>query len=177
MTTPSPRYEFTDERNQMIGSLAGKMKFVGFFAILAGVINLIMAILLVAAIYQDRIPEEWKTKTSEYLQQVRDKLPESVRQQAEQYSLDRLPPNHQLWGITINTLAIGVFLLLLGAWTRSAGESFQKIVKTRGSDMSHLMDGVASLDGMYSIFYWILVLLLSVGAISLGLAVYKSFWG
>jgi hypothetical protein len=30
---------------------------------------------------------------------------------------------------------------------------------------------------MYSIFYWILVLLLSVGAISLGLALYKSFWG
>ena len=177
MATPTPRYEITDEQNQMIGRLAGKMKFVGFFAILAGVINLIMAILLVAAIYQDRIPEEWKTKTSEYLQQVRDKLPDSVRHQAEQYSLDRLPPNNQLWGITINTLAIGVFLLLLGAWTRSAGESFQKIVKTRGSDMSHLMDGVASLDGMYSIFYWILVLLLTVGAISLGLAVYKSFWG
>ena len=93
MATPTPRYEFTDEQNQMIGSLAGKMKFVGFFAILAGVINLIMAILLVAAIYQDRIPEEWKTKTSEYLQQVRDKLPDSVRQQAEQYSLDRLPPS------------------------------------------------------------------------------------
>jgi hypothetical protein len=30
---------------------------------------------------------------------------------------------------------------------------------------------------MYSIFYWILVLLLAVGAISLGLAVYKGFWG
>jgi hypothetical protein len=174
--TTTPRYEFTEEQNQLIGSLADKMKFVGFFAILAGVINLIMALLLVAAIYQDRIPEEWKTKTSEYLQQVRDKLPENVRQQAEQYSLDRLPPNNQLWGITINTLAIGVFLLLLGAWTRSAGESFQKIVKTRGSDVSHLMDGMSSLHGMYSIFYWILVLLLLVGAISLGVVLYKNYW-
>jgi hypothetical protein len=177
MTTSTPRYEFTDEQNQLIGSLAGKMKFVGFFAILAGVLNLIMAILLVAAIYQDRIPAEWKTKTSDYLRQVREKLPENVRQQAEEYSLDRLPPNNQLWGITTNTLAVGVFLLLLGAWTRSAGDSFQKIVKTRGSDMSHLMDGIASLNGMYAIFYWILVIVLLVGAVSLGYALYKNYSG
>ena len=175
MSTTPGRYEFTPEQNQLIGSLAAKMKFVGFFAILAGLIDLIMALLLTTANYRDRIPQEWKAKTSEYLQQVREKLPETIRQQAEQYSLDKLPANDQLWGITINTLAVAVFLLLLGAWTRSAGDSFRKIVETKGSDVTNLMDGLGSLHGMYSLFYSILIIVLLVGLASLGLALYKTF--
>ena len=174
-TTPAPRYEFTPEQNQLIGGLAGKMKFVGFFAILAGLINLVMALLLVAAIYRDRIPEEWKTKTRGYLSQVRDKLPEEVRAQAEQYSIDRLPAANHLWGIAIETAAVAVFLLLLGAWTRSAGDSFRKIVETRGSDVTHLMDALGSLHGMYSLFYAILLIVLLVGLVGLGLALFQAF--
>lgn len=169
------RYEFTADQNKLIGDLAGKMKYVGLFAILVGLINLLMAILLTVAIYEDRIPAEWKSKTSEYLQQVRDKLPDNIKAQAETYSLDKLPPNNQLWGITLNTLGISVFLLLLGAWTRSAGDSFRKIVDTRGSDLTNLMEGLGSLHGMYSLFSMILSIVLFVGIASLSLAIYRSF--
>jgi hypothetical protein len=170
-----PRYEFAPEQNQLIGGLAGKMRFVGFFAILAGLINLVMALLLVAATNRDRIPEEWKSKTSEYLSQVRDQLPEAVRRQAEQYSLDRLPADNQLWGIAIYSAAVAVFFLLLGAWTRSAGDSFRKIVETKGSDVTHLMDALGSLHGMYSLLYSILLIVLLVGVVSLALAMYHMF--
>jgi hypothetical protein len=171
----APRYEFTADQNTLIGSLAGKMTFVGFFAIFAGLINLLMAIFLTAAIYQNRIPQEWKDKTGQYLREVRDKLPENLRVQAEEYSLDKLPPNNQLWGITLNTLAVSVFLLLLGAWTRSAGDSFRKIVETKGADVQHLMEGLASLHGMYSLFYSILLILLLVGVVSLVFSLFRAF--
>jgi hypothetical protein len=171
----SPRYEFTAEQNTLIGGLAGKMKFVGLFAILAGIINLLMAILLTAAIYEDRIPREWKDKTGEYLREVRDRLPENIRTQAEQYSLDRLPPNNQLWGIMLNLLGLAVFLILFGAWTRSAGESFRKIVDTRGADIHNLMEGLGSLHGMYSLFHLLLSIVLLVGLAGLAFSLYKAF--
>ena len=79
MSMASPRYEFTGEQNRLIGSLADKMKFVGLFAIIVGVINLIMALLAVGAVYRDRVPAEWKTKTKEYVDKARDKLPDDLQ--------------------------------------------------------------------------------------------------
>ena len=117
-------YEFTDDQNKLIGSLAGKMRFVGLFAVVLGVINLLLALLVVAAVYRDRIPAEWKTKTNEYLEKAKEKLPEDVRKQSEKYSLDKLPPNDHLWGIAIGSVFTGLFFLLMGVWTRSAGASF-----------------------------------------------------
>ena len=118
MSMSSSNYEFSDEQNQLIGSLAGKMSFVGLMAVIVGLVNLIMALLVVAAVYRDRIPADWKTKTNDYLEKAREKLPEDVRKQAEQYSLDKLPANDHLWGLAIGTAASGLFYLLLGIWTR-----------------------------------------------------------
>lgn len=151
------------------------MTFVGLFAILAGLINLLMAILLTTAIYTDQIPQEWKEKTAEYLREVREKLPDDLRAQAEQYSLDKVPPNSQLWGNTLNTFAISLFLLLLGIFTFRAGRSFRKIVKFKGDDMRNLMEGLGSLHSMYSLFYSILLLLLLVGLSALAFSIYKAF--
>jgi hypothetical protein len=168
-------YEFTADQNKLIGSLAGKMRFVGLFAVILGVINLLLALLVVAAVYRDRIPPDWKTKTNDYLEKAREKLPEDVRKQAEQYSLDKLPPNNHLWGIAIGSAVTGLFYLLLGVWTRSAGASFQKIVDTQGSDIKHLMDGMGSLHQMYSLLYTLLVIVLLAGIISLCLTLYQYF--
>src|SRR5262245_2063644 len=143
-------YEFSGEQNQLIGSLAGKMRFVGLIAVILGVLNLLMAILVVLAVYRDRIPPDWKAKTKEYVDKAREKLPDDVRTQADQYSLDKLPPNDHLWGIAIGSAATGLFYLLLGTWTRSAAKSFRKIVDTRGNDIRNLMEGMASLHSMYS---------------------------
>jgi hypothetical protein len=171
----SSQYEFTQDQNKLIGSLASKMGFVGLFAILLGVINLIIALLVVAAVYRDRIPADWKAKTNEYLEKAREKLPEDMRKQAADYSLDKLPANNHLWGLAINAAVVGVFYLLMGVWTRSAGASFQKIVDTRGSDITHLMNGMGSLHSMYSLIYILLILVLLFGLISLALTLYHAF--
>src|SRR5262245_57726927 len=101
MSMSASAYEFSGDQNQLIGSLAGKMRFVGLLAVILGVVNLLMALLVVAAVYRDRIPAEWKAKTKDYLEKAREKLPEDVRKQSEEYSLEKLPPNDHLWGMAI----------------------------------------------------------------------------
>jgi hypothetical protein len=169
-------YEFTPGQNEVIGGLGGKMRFVGIFALVLGVLNLIVALLVVSAIYRDRVPAEWKARSAEYYEKVRAQLPEDVRAQAERYSLDRLPPNTQLWGVAINGLAVGVFYLLMGAWTRSAGGSFRRIAETRGADITHLMNGMGSLHAMYSLLSTLLIVVLLMGIIGLGAALYTGFF-
>jgi hypothetical protein len=168
-------YEFSSEQNRLIGSLAGKMRFVGLIAVVLGILNLLMAVLVVVAVYRDRIPPDWKAKTKEYVDKAREKLPDDVRTQADQYSLDKLPPNDDLWGIAIGSAATGLFYLLLGTWTRSAAGSFQKIVDTKGNDIRNLMDGMMSLHSMYSLLYTLLVIVLLAGIVSLGLTLYKYY--
>ena len=175
MPMSTSNYEFSSDQNKLIGSLAGKMSFVGLLAVILGVLNLLMALLVVVAVYRDRIPADWKAKTNEYVEKAREKLPEDVRKQAEQYSLDKLPPNNHLWGIAIGTGAGGLFYLLLGIWTRSASKSFRKIVDTRGNDISNLMNGLLSLHRMYSLLYTLLLLVLLAGLVSVGLTLYKHY--
>ena len=146
MPMSASAYEFSDEQNKLIGGLAAKMRFVGLFAVILGVLNLLMALLVVAAVYRDRIPADWKSKTKDYVEKAREKLPEDVRKQADEYSLDKLPANDHLWGIAIGTGASGLFYLLLGIWTRSASQSFRKIVDTRGNDIRNLMNGLGALQ-------------------------------
>jgi hypothetical protein len=168
-------YEFSAEQNKLIGSLAGKMSFVGLLAVLLGVLNLLSAVLVVVAVYRDRIPADWKAKTKEYMDRAREKLPDDVRLQAEQYSVDKLPPNDHLWGIAISTGATGLFYFLMGSWTRSAARSFRRIVTTQGSDIRNLMDGMGSLHQMYSLLYMLLMLVLLAGVVAIGLTLYKYY--
>ena len=175
MSNPTSAYEFSGDQNQLIGDLATKMNFVGLLAVILGVLDLVMALLVVVAVYRDRIPADWQAKTNAYLEKAREKLPEDVRKQAEQYSLDKLPANNHLWGIAIGTGASGLFYLLLGIWTRSASHSFRNIVDTRGNDISHLMQGLGALHQMYSLLYTLLVLVLLAGVLALGLTVYKYY--
>jgi hypothetical protein len=168
-------YEFSSEQNQLIGGLAHKMRFVGLFAIILGVLNLLVALLVVAAVYRDRLPKDFKVKANEYLEKAREKLPEDVRKQSEAYSLDKLPPNDHLWGAAIGAGVTGLFYLFMGIWTRSAGASFQRIVDTQGSDMKNLMDGMGSLHKMYSLLYTLLVIVLLAAVVSLGLTLFQYF--
>jgi hypothetical protein len=168
-----PQYEFNNEENQLIGSLAGKMRFVGLFAVILGVINLIMAILVIVAIYRDQVPKEWKDQITKSMQQ----LPDDVKKQTEKYSLDKLPANNHLWGIAINAAVVGLFYLLMGTWTRAAGGSFQKIVDTRGNDITNLMNGMGELHKMYTLIYMLLVITLLFGVIAIVWTLYRSFAG
>lgn len=174
MSAPSPQYEFSEQQNALIGSLASKMGVVGLFFLVVGVIQILMALVVVLAIYRDRIPPDWVNRSKEYVQQ----LPDDVRKEAEQfYSPDRLPSNNHLWGIAINSGVIGLFYLLLGSWTRSAAASFQRIVSTQGRDISHLMSALDALHSMYALVYTLLMITLILILILLGMSLWARFGG
>jgi hypothetical protein len=166
--TMSSQYEFSGEQNTLIGSLGKKMGFVGLFAVILGVINLIITLLVVVAIYRDRLPATWKTKTTEYLQKSNVKLPDEI-------SMDKMPANNHLWGLAINAGIVSLFYIFLGTWTRSAGQSFQKIVSTQGNDISNLMNGLGSLHSMYSLLYTLLVITLFFGLVSVVFTLFHYF--
>src|SRR5687767_10556001 len=122
----SPQYEFTQEQNNQIGSLAGKMRFVGLFSVLFGVLALLIALLVLAFIFRDRVPSGYREKAKDYLQKAKEKLPDDLKKQAEEYSLDKVPTdNHFLWGVAIFSGVTGLIFLLQGVWVRSSSASFQ----------------------------------------------------
>jgi hypothetical protein len=163
MSVASPQYEFTQQQNALIGSLASKMRFVGLFFVVVGLINLLIALLVVVSVFRDRVPQKWV-----------DQLPAESKANFEKQK-DKLPSNNYLWGIAINVGVVGLFYLVMGAWTRSAGSSFGQIVTTQGSDISHLMTALSSLHSMYALVYTLLVVTLIMGLVGFGLTVYNQF--
>ena len=159
----SPQYEFSQEQNTLIGSLASKMRFVGLFFEIVGVLNIVISLLVVVAIFRDRVPQRWI-----------DQLPSDAKAKVEEQK-DKLPTNGHLWGIAINTGVVGLFYLVMGVWTRTAGDSFQKIVQTQGSDISHLMRALSSLHSMYALVYTLLMVTLLLGLAALLLTLFKQF--
>jgi hypothetical protein len=146
-------YEFTKEQNDLIGSLAGKMRLVGLVNVVIGVLYLLGAVLLLVYIFQDRLPDE-----------VIQKIPDEVRVQLKS-------PRYQ-WGIAIQTAVAGLIFLMIGVWTRSAAASFQEIVATTGRDISHLMNALGSLHKMYALIYMLIVITVLAFLIGLGLQLY-----
>jgi hypothetical protein len=161
----SPQYEFSQEQNALIGSLATKMRFVGLFFAILGALNVLVAILVVVAIYRDRVPKSWV-----------DKLPAEAKAKVEEQK-DQLPANNHLWGIALNVGVVGLFYLLMGVWTRSAGGSFAQIVTTQGRDISHLMNALSSLHSMYALVYTLLMVTLLLGVVALGVTLFQQFAG
>ena len=171
----SPQYEFTQEQNTLVGSLAGKMRFVSAFSVAFGVVGLLITALVIVAIYRDRLPAGWADRIKEYQQAAREKLPEDARAQVDQYTPDKLPANNHLWGIAITAGAVGLFYLLMGVWTRSAAASFQRIVDTQGNDINNLMNGLGALHSMYALLYLLLLVTLLAALAGIGFTVYQYF--
>jgi len=149
-------YEFTSEQNDLIGRLARKMSLVGLVSAVFGVLYLLSAVLLLAFIFQDKLPAD-----------VVSKIPDDVR--------SKVPSTSYLWGVLIQTLLSGMIFLLLGIWTRSSSASFQEIVATTGRDISHLMNALSSLHKMYSLLYTLIIVTLLAGLIALGLQLYLRY--
>ncbi len=161
-TTPYPQYEFTPEQNVLIGGLAHKMRWVGLFFVVVGVVNLLMAILLVAAIYRNQLPSEWTQHVQQLPPDVQDKLKE-------------LPPQDRLWSMVIGSGLSGIIYLLLGVWTRTAAKDFQLIVDTRGRDISLLMNALGAMHSMYTLIYTLLLVTLFLFLLSLVIGLWASF--
>jgi hypothetical protein len=168
------QYEFTEQQNTQIKDLAAKMRFVGFFMIAFGVIALLTCVLTVLFMYRDRLPSGFRQQAAEYYSKAKEKLPEDLKEQAANYSLDKIPTgNNFLTGVAIFAGVTGLIFLLQGIWTRASASSFQLIVDTRGNDITNLMNAVGSLQAMYGQVYLLLMLAVLGGLIGVGLTIYN----
>jgi hypothetical protein len=152
------RYEFTEAQNREIGGLASKMRLVGLVAVVLGLVELILGILLIVYAFRDRLPAE-----------ALQRIPEDT--------LKQLAPPSQLWALVVQAVASGLIFLLIGVWTRSAGGEFQKIVTTTGRDISHLMNALGSLHKMYSLLYTLIIVGILAFLLSIGVFLYARFSG
>lgn len=172
------QYEFTQQQNTEIGSLAGKMKFIGFFSVAFGALALLICLVTVAFIFRDRLPSGFREKAKDYFAKAQAELPENLKKQAADYSLDKVPTdNNYLVGTAIFTGVTGLIFLLQGVWMRSAAASFRLIVDTRGNDITNLMNALGSLRSMYGQVYLLLLAALLAGIVAVGLSLYKYFAG
>jgi hypothetical protein len=174
----SAQYEFSPQQNAEIGDLAGKMRFIGFFSVAFGALALLICLVTVAFIFRDRLPSGFREKARDYFEKAQDKLPEDLKKQAADYSLDKVPTdNNFLVGIAIFTAVTGLIFLLQGVWMRSSAASFRLIVDTRGNDITNLMNAIGSLRSMYGQVYLLLLAALLGGLVAVGLSLYKYFAG
>jgi hypothetical protein len=170
------QYEFTEEQNKQISSLAGSMRFVGFFSVIYGLVALLITLLAVLFIFRDRLPVGFREKAADYYEKAKASLPEDLKKQAETYALDKIPTNNNyLVGVAIFCGVTGLFFLLQGVWVRSSAASFQKIVDTRGNDITNLMNAIGSLGSMYGLLYLLLAVALLGGLVAIGLTIYMYF--
>jgi hypothetical protein len=58
----------------------------------------------------------------------------------------------------VSGVITGVLYVLIGVWTRSAGQSLRSIVDTEGNDISHLMDAIGNLGKLYLLQKWLVIL-------------------
>jgi hypothetical protein len=152
------RYEFTKAQNREIAGLARKMRLVGLVAVLLGVINLILGLLLLIYAFRDQLPAE-----------ALRRIPEDT--------LKQLAPPSQLWAVVLQAVASGLIFLLIGLWTRSAAAGFQQIVDTTGRDIGHLMSALGSLHKMYSLLYTLIIVGILAFLLTIGVFLYTRFSG
>ncbi|GIW91502.1 MAG: hypothetical protein KatS3mg109_2023 [Pirellulaceae bacterium] len=115
-------YEFSESENTLIRDLARKMRFVGIFLTIAGVLYLLAS-------------------GGAFLQALRGRD-----------SSDSVQGVFSLLG--------AVLYLALGVWTHKSGRSFQQIVESQGEDIRHLMDALANLRRIYSLYYIVILVVL-----------------
>jgi len=65
------------------------------------------------------------------------------------------------------TLIQGIFLLLIGIWTRNAAIAFKRVVNTTGRDVENLMAALKELRKLYTLQYWLAIVILVLLAIAL----------
>lgn len=81
-----------------------------------------------------------------------------------------------MWGVVLYIALAGLFPLVMGIWTKRAAESFEKITKTTGRDMTHLMGALQNLRNLYGLLraFIIAYALLVVAALIVGLVTYYT---
>jgi hypothetical protein len=135
----TPQTEFNDEQNRLISSLGVKMRSVGMFILILGLVIGVQVILMSMKIYQGHLQE--KPGIAEWLK----------------------------WLPAAALAICALIFMAAGAWTRAAGASFLKIVTSQNRDMWHLGNAISSLYSMFSLINTLVVIGLIVMIASLAL--------
>jgi hypothetical protein len=167
LNTSSGEFEFNDSQNQLIGSLARKMSLVGFVMIFFGLLQLFNG---VTYLFMSRNPDRMIAAAKQA------GIPE------EQLGTLKQALSGGFWSspITISAIAFalaGLFLFLVGLWTRQAAGDFAGIAFTKGKDISRLMDALGSLHRKYGLIYSVLLAAAIVSLLSLALSLWHSWRG
>lgn len=112
------QYEFSESQKQLIKDLSVKMRFVGYFLIVLGILVVLGGLIVV----------------------------------------DRSG---------INPIIQGITQIIIGLWTKSAGESFERIFKTEENKIENLINALTELRKLYALQYWLLLIALVFIAIAL----------
>lgn len=160
-------FEFSESQNQLIGSLARKMAVVGFVMTFFGLLQVLNGV------------------TSLFLARNPDRVIAAAKQAGvaeEQLGALRESLSGGFWTSPVTASAIafalaGVFLFLIGLWTRQAGVGFAGIVVTQGKDISRLMDALGSLHRKYGLIYSVLLAAALVSLVSLMFTLWHSWRG
>ena len=161
----SSEYEFSDEQNRLIGSLARKMALVGFAMMLFGGLQMVNG---VVSFFSTRNPEKVLAAAKEA------GLPEAKLQQLK----EALTAQRWLSPIAASSIAFalaGLFMFLVGLRTQQAGVGFAGIVGTKGQDIRRLMDALGALHKKYSLMFTLLWTAVILSLISFAFAIYHSF--
>jgi len=67
----------------------------------------------------------------------------------------------------IGNIITGVVQGIIGIWTNKAASAFQRIVVTEGNDIENLMGALGELRKLYTLQYWLYIILLIFLAITL----------
>ena len=106
------QYEFSEEENRLVGSLAKKMKFVGIFGIIFGVLEILQGIFSdKTAIVQGLISiiiGIWTTKASESFQKIVDTQGNDIS-----YLLGALDQLKKLFSLQYWTYLIGAIIVII----------------------------------------------------------------
>lgn len=60
----------------------------------------------------------------------------------------------------VGNIITGIVQAILGIWTNKAADAFKRIVVTQGSDIENLMGALGELRKLYSLQYWLYLILL-----------------
>jgi hypothetical protein len=160
-------YEFNESQNELIGSLARKMTLVGLVMLIFGVLQMVNGTMtFVVTRDPDRVlaAAEQAGMTEAQIAQLKEAM------------------SGGFWSspLAVSSLAValsGLFLLMVGLWTRQAGTGFSGIVQTRGRDVSRLMDALAALNRKYALMYAVLLAAAIIALASLAISLWHTWRG
>lgn len=67
--------------------------------------------------------------------------------------------------------------LLVGIWNIRAANSFGSVVETEGNDIAHLMSALGSLQKLYTLMFWLMILGITMVVIGVATGIFLWSWG